>query len=84
MFICKLEGLHKPEGLINRTANRKIVDCYLPQDPLLINYEQTPTKTDLKLNTGSNRSVWSKFQKQNLMAWYSIINLFRPPKRKLH
>ena len=42
MFICKLEGLHKPEGLINRTANRKIIDYYLPQDPLLINYEQTP------------------------------------------
>lgn len=57
MFICKLEGLHKPEGLINRTANRKIIDCDLPQDPLLIDYEQTPTKTDLKLNTDSDRFV---------------------------
>lgn len=45
MFICKLEGLDKSEGFINRSANRKIIDCYLPQDPLLINYEQTPKQT---------------------------------------
>lgn len=44
MFICKLEGLDKSEGFINRTANRKIIDRYLPQDPLLINYEQTSKK----------------------------------------
>lgn len=50
MLVCKLESLHKPEGFINTTANRKIIDCYLSQDPLLINYEQTPTKTDLGLN----------------------------------
>lgn len=44
MLICKLEGLDKPEGFINRTANRKIIDCYLPQNSLLINYEQAPKK----------------------------------------
>lgn len=48
MFICKLEGLDKSEGFINRTANRKIIDRYLPQDPLLINYEQTSKKKKLK------------------------------------
>lgn len=42
MLICELEGLDKSEGFINRAANREIIDCYLPQDPLLINYEQTP------------------------------------------
>lgn len=64
MLICKLEGLDKPEGFINRTANRKIIDCYLPQNSLLINYEQAPkkrkkTKPAPKLNTALERLKFS-------------------------
>lgn len=62
MFICKLEGLDKSEGFINRTANRKIIDCNLPQDPLVINYEQTPKnkkkkKPVLKLSIAFERLI---------------------------
>lgn len=60
MFICKLEGLDKSEGFINRAANRKIIDCNLPQDPLLINYEQTPKnkqKPALKSSTAFERLI---------------------------
>lgn len=76
MFICKLESLDKSEGLINRTANRKIIDCYLPQDPLVINDEQTPfnkkekRQTALKLNTAFERQWVSKTEVQ-----YSITAL---------
>lgn len=72
MFICKLEGLDKPEGFINRASNRKIIDCYLPQDPLVINYEQTPKKiqTALKLNTAFQRLMRLK---QVSMLLYTIL-----------
>ena len=44
MFISELESLDKSEGLINRSADRKVVHGDLAHDSLIVNNEQTSAK----------------------------------------
>ena len=39
--VCELDGLHETEGLIDGTANGKIVDCLLADFALCVNNEQS-------------------------------------------
>ena len=42
VLVCEPEGLQKPDGLINRSADGKVVDSDLPQDPLVVDDKRTP------------------------------------------
>nr|AIN39488.1 POX-D [Spodoptera exigua] len=41
MFVSKLEGLYKPEGLINRSTDRQVVDRHMSKNTVSVNHEQT-------------------------------------------
>ncbi len=68
MFIRVLEGLHQPEGLVNRASHRQVIHGDLSEDTFIIDDEETSTRQQrIKPQNSAGKSFvlyWNKLYNQ--------------------